>query len=290
LTQPIADGPDVRMPGTARKVEIGGLRLHVEDTGGDGPAVVFSHGLLLSTRLWDAQVEALRGRYRCIAYDHRGQGQSDVPPDRGISLDTCAADAEALVKTLGAVPCHFVGLSMGGMVGMRLAARRPEILRSLSLIESSADPEPEENVGRYRLLNLVARFVGPWAVAGKVMPILFGRTFLTDPGRAPDRARWTAHVAGNRRAIWRAVNGVVDRPSIHGELAAVRLPTLVMVGEEDVATVPAKAERIAAAIAGARLVRIPRAGHTSPVEEPAAVTAALQDFLASVEARRAGPA
>jgi pimeloyl-ACP methyl ester carboxylesterase len=278
------------MPSTARKVEIGGIRLHVEDTGGGGPAVVFSHGLLLSTRLWDAQVEALCGRYRCIAYDHRGQGQSDVPPERSISLDTCAADAEALIVALGAAPCHFVGLSWGGMVGMRLAARRPEILRSLSLLETSADPEPEQNVRRYRLLSLVARFVGPWAVAGRVMPILFGNTFLTDPARAGERARWAARVAGNRRAIWRAVNGVVERRSIHGELAGVRLPTLVMVGDEDVATVPARAERIAAAIAGARLVRIPRAGHTSPAEEPAAVTAALRDFLASADARRAGPA
>ncbi len=276
------------MPGAAHKVEIGGLRLHVEDTGGDGPPVVFSHGLLLSTRLWDAQVEALRGRYRCIAWDHRGQGQSDVPPDRSISLDACAADAEALVKALGVAPCHFVGLSMGGMVGMRLAARRPEILRSLTLVETSADPEPEENVGRYRLLNLVARLVGVWAVAGKVMPILFGRSFLADPARAAECTAWKARLAGNRRAIWRAVNGVVDRPSIHGELAANRVPTLVMVGEEDIATVPARAERIAAAVAGARLLRIPRAGHTSPVEEPAAVTAALQEFLASVEARRAG--
>lgn len=278
------------MPGAARKVAIGGQRLHVEDTGGDGPPVVFSHGLLLSARLWDAQVEALRDRYRCIAYDHRGQGLSDVPSERSISMDTCAADAEALVKALGATPCHFVGLSMGGMVGLRLAARRPEILRSLTLIETSADPEPEENVGRYRLLNLVARFIGPWAVAGKVMRILFGRTFNTDPARAEERARWTARVAGNRRSVWRAVNGVIERPSIHGELAAVRLPTLVMVGEEDVATVPAKAERIAAAIAGARLLRIPRAGHSSPVEEPGAVTAALRDFLASVEARRSGGA
>jgi pimeloyl-ACP methyl ester carboxylesterase len=286
----MARAPDAWMPGTVRRVEIGGLRLHVEDTGGSGPAVVFSHGLLLSTRLWDAQVDALSGRYRCIAYDHRGQGQSDDTGGRSISLDTCAADAEALVKALGAVPCHFVGLSMGGMVGMRLAARRPEILRSLSLIETSADPEPEENLGRYRMLNLVARFVGPWAVAGKVMHILFGRTFNADPARAEERTRWTARLAGNRRSIWRAVNGVIERPSIHGELAAVRLPTLVMVGEEDVATVPARAERIASAIAGARLLRVPRAGHTSPVEEPATVTAALRDFLASVEARRAGPA
>ncbi len=271
------------MPATSREVSVNGTRLHVEDSGGAGPAVVFSHGLLLATRLWDAQVEALRSRYRCIAYDHRGQGRSAVPPERSIAMDTCAADAAALVEALGAAPCHFVGLSMGGFVGLRLAARRPELLRSLALLETSADPEPPENVGRYRLLNGVARWLGPWAVARSVMPILFGRTFLSDRARASERARWKAEIAGNRRAIWRAVNGVIEREGVHGELARIRTPTLVLVGEEDVATVPAKAERLAAAVPGARLVRIPGAGHTSPVEQPAAVTAALQGFLASLD-------
>jgi len=278
-------------------VHVHGVRLHVEDTGGSGPPVVFSHGLLLSSRLWDEQIAALRGSYRCIAYDHRGQGRSEVPRDRCIGMDQLAADAAALVEGLGAAPCHFVGLSMGGFVGLRLAARRPELLRSLTLLETSADPEPPENVPRYRLLNLVARWLGPWAVASKVMPILFGRTFLTDPARASDRAAWRARVAANRHDIWRAVNGVLERDSVHGELAAVRAPTLVLVGEEDVATVPAKAERIAAGVAGARLVRIPGAGHSSPVEQPQAVTAELRGFLDSVEGRRsaagapyAGPA
>ena len=265
------------------ELAVNGTRLHVEDTGGGGPAVVFSHGLLLSARLWDHQVAALRSRYRCIAYDHRGQGSSAVPPERSIGMDTCAADAAELVEALGVAPCHFVGLSMGGFVGMRLAARRPELIRSLALLETSADPEPPENVPRYRLMTLVARFVGPWIVAGQVMPILFGKTFLSDPARAEERATWKARVGANRRAIWRAVNGVFERDAIHGELSRIRAPTLVLVGEEDVATVPAKAERIAAGIAGARLVRIPRAGHSSPVEEPAAVTAALRGFLESLQ-------
>jgi 3-oxoadipate enol-lactonase len=274
------------MPGTARTVEVKGVRLHVEDSGGSGPAVVFSHGLLLSTRLWDAQVEALRGGFRCIAYDHRGQGRSSVPPERSIGMDTCAADAAAVIETLAAAPCHFVGLSMGGFVGMRLAARRPELFRSLALLETSADREPAENVGRYRLLNLAARWLGPWAVVDQVMPILFGATFLSDPARAAEAAEWRARLKGNRRGIWRAVNGVIERQGVHHELAKVRLPTLVMVGEEDVATVPAKAEGIVAAIRGAQLVRLPAAGHTSPVEAPAAVTAALSQFFESVEALR----
>jgi pimeloyl-ACP methyl ester carboxylesterase len=128
--------------------------------------------------------------------------------------------------------------------------------------------------------------VGIWAVAGKVMPIFFAPAFLTDPARAELRAQWRKRLSGNRRSIWRAVNGVLERQGVVGELGSVRAPTLVLVGEDDVATVPAKAERIAAGIAGARLVRIPRAGHSSPVEEPAAVTAALREHLDAAEARR----
>ena len=146
---------------------------------------------------------------------------------------------------------------------------------------------PPEHVGRYRLLNWVARWIGPWAVRDRVMPILFGRTFLSDERRAAERATWAALIAANRRAVWRAVNGVVERKGVHEELGSIRAPTLVLVGEEDVATAPAKAERIASAIPGARLVRIPRAGHSSPVEEPAAVSMALVEFLTSLD-RAAG--
>jgi len=275
------------MSAAARRIEVNGIGLHVEDTGGSGPPVVFSHGLLLSARMWDAQVEALRGRFRCIAYDHRGQGSSDATAERSIGMDTCAADAAALIDALGVAPCHFVGLSMGGFVGMRLAARRPELLSSLSLLETTADPEPPANLPRYRLMTLAARYLGPWAVASQVMPVLFGKTFLADRSRAAEAALWKARVSANRRSIWRAATGaILDRQGVHGELAAVRLPTLVVVGEEDVATPPEKAERIAGAIAGARLVRIPRAGHTSPVEAAADVTAALREFLESVEAGR----
>ena len=273
------------MSGDARTIDVNGARLHVEDSGGGGPPIVFSHGLLLSSRLWDAQVEALKGRFRCIRYDHRGQGESADTADRSIAMDTCAADAAALVEALGAAPCHFVGLSMGGFVGLRLALRRPELLRSLALLETSADPEP--HVAKYRLLNLVARHVGIWAVVDRVMPILFGRSFLADPSRAGEVAAWRERIRGNRRTIWRAVNGVIERRGVHDELSSVRVPTLVVVGEEDVATVPAKAERLAAAIPGARLVRIPRAGHSSPVEAPGAVTAALGEFLERVELARA---
>jgi pimeloyl-ACP methyl ester carboxylesterase len=257
-----------------------GTELYYEDSGGSGEPVVFSHGLLWSTALFDKQVEALKGRYRCVAYDHRGQGRSGVPPGDEVGIESCYEDAVQLIQKLGLAPCHFVGLSMGGFVGMRIAARRPDLLRSLSLLETSADPEPPENVGRYKLLNLVGRTLGLSLVADRVMPIMFGKSFLTDPARAAERAEWRRRLAGNKRSIYKAVNGVLRRKGVVEELVEIRTPTLVVVGEEDVATVPAKAERLHARIRGSRLVRLPRGGHSSTVEEPEAVNAALSAFLA----------
>ena len=266
---------------------VNGTRLWVEDSGGDGPPVVFSHGLLWSTRLFDAQVAALRGRWRCVAWDHRGQGRSEAPRGGPIALETVYDDAVALLERLALGPVHFVGLSMGGFVGLRLAARRPDLVRSLALLDSSADPESPTAAPRYRRLAGVVRWLGPTVVAGRVLPILFGRTVLTDPARAEECAEWRERLCAQPRAIWRAVMGVVDRAGAADLLGRIAVPTLVLVGEEDAATPLACAERLAAGIAGARLVVVPGAGHSSPVEQPARVTAALAAFLDGVEAARA---
>jgi pimeloyl-ACP methyl ester carboxylesterase len=263
---------------------VNGATLWYTDQGAGPETIVFAHGLLWDGRMFDAQVAALKSRYRCITFDFRGQGRSGVTPD-GYDMDTLSDDAAALIQALGAAPCHFVGLSMGGFVGMRLAARRPELIRSLVLMETSADPEPAENAPKYRAMGLVGRVFGRLGfrlVAGRVMRIMFGRKFLDDPGRAAERAEWRSRLMANHSVgITRALAGVIDRNAIHHELGKIRCPTLVMVGDQDVATVPAKAERIRDAIAGARLVIIPGAGHTSSAEEPAFVNAALEEFLAS---------
>ena len=267
-------------------VTVNGVRLWVEDTGGSGPPVLFSHGLLWSTRMWDAQVAALHSRYRCIAWDHRGQGQSDVPNVRAISIEDCYADAVALIERLGVAPVHIIGLSMGGFVAMRLAARRPDLVRSCVLLETSAEAEPTENVPKYRTLNRVTRWFGLRLVANRVMPIMFGQTFLTDPARAAERDLWRDRLSGNRRDIWRAVNGVIEREPVMPELARITAPTLIMVGDEDVATVPLKSERIHAAIRGSKLVRIPHAGHSSSIEQPGHVTAAIDAWVARHDTQR----
>jgi pimeloyl-ACP methyl ester carboxylesterase len=107
---------------------------------------------------------------------------------------------------------------------------------------------------------------------------MLGKTILSDPARKADVARFSA-IMTRRKDIWRAVNGVIDRAGVEGELAQIRARTLVMVGDEDVATPLTKSEALVAGVQGARLVTIPRAGHSSTVEEPAAVTAALESFL-----------
>lgn len=113
------------------------------------------------------------------------------------------------------------------------------------------------------------------------MPIMFGRKFLEDPLRAVERSLWRGRaIANNRKGVTRAVTGVITRQPVIDELGKIRAPTLIMVGDQDVATVPAKSQRIQQRIANSRLVVIPGAGHTSTVEEPAFVNAQLSSFLA----------
>jgi len=262
-------------------IEVNGTKLFYLDTGpgSTGETIAFSHGLLWGTELFAAQIAALRGRYRCIAWDHRGQGQSAADPDRQcIDMELVWKDAVALLEKLGTGAVHFCGLSMGGFVGMRMAARRPDLVRSLLLLETSSDPEPTRNLRRYRLMIRAVRLLGPRVVRSQLGPIMLGRSLLADASRRDERER-ALDLMSRRKDSWRAVNGVIDRAGVHDELSRISARTLVVVGDEDVATPPARAEKIAQAIAGARLVRIPRAGHSSPVEEPAAVTAAIEAFL-----------
>jgi pimeloyl-ACP methyl ester carboxylesterase len=195
-------------------------------------------------------------------------------------MEALAEDAAALIEKLGAKPCHFVGLSMGGFVGMRLAARRPELLRSLVLIETAADREPLLNVPKYRMMGLVARLVGYGPLLQPIMKIMFGRAFRTDPARAALRRQQEEHLLALRTApLLAALESVITRQPIEGELSRIAIPTLILHGTDDAAIVPRRARAMARGIAGSRFVEIPRAGHSSTIEEPAAINAALDDFL-----------
>ena len=106
-------------------VMVNGVSLAFEEHGSGDETVVLSHSYLVDRRQFDAQVAALATRYRVLAFDHRGHGGSGKPSD-GYDMDSITRDAEAFIETTNAGPCHFIGLSTGGFVGLRLALRRPD--------------------------------------------------------------------------------------------------------------------------------------------------------------------
>jgi len=261
------------------RIEVNGTEIHYEEYGTGSETIVFAHGLLWSCRIFDEQVLLLQDYYRCIAFDFRGHGQSDVT-ESGYDMDTLTEDVITLIELLNCKSCHFVGLSMGGFIGMRIAIRRPELIKSLVLIGTTADPEPLENLGRYKRLNFLARWFGLGIIANPVMSILFGQKFLNDRARTELKETWRQHlIANNRFGISRAVNGVISRDGIINQLGTINAPTLIMVGDQDVATTREKSERMQKCIQGAELTIISGAGHTATVEEPESVNAMLQKFL-----------
>ncbi|HET6152640.1 MAG TPA: alpha/beta fold hydrolase [Marmoricola sp.] len=266
-------------------VAVNGIQLSITDSGApagkpDAPVLVMGHGLLFSTSMWRHQVEELRATYRCIAVDWRGQGGTPATP-AGYDMDTLYADLAALIEHLDVGPVHYAGLSMGGFVGQRLAARRPDLVRSLILIDTSSGPEDPEKIKKYRLLSTVYGLVGLKPLLGQVAPIMFTPAFLeTDAGRATVAA-WIAELAPlQRKGIKKAIRGVTDRNPIIDEIGAITAPTLVIVGTEDVATPVAKAEVITAAVPGARLEKLDGVGHVSTLEDPARINALMTAFLA----------
>jgi 3-oxoadipate enol-lactonase len=265
-------------------VEVNGAQVNIEDTGApvgrpDAPAVVFGHGLLFSGRMFDAQVDRLASRYRCVTIDWRGQGRSPAASG-GYDMDTLSDDAAALIDELALGKVHYVGLSMGGFVGMRLAARRPEIIRSLCLLDTSSGPEDPDKVTQYRLLARIYGVLGMRPVQSKVKPLMFGPTYLASPRSTPQIEAWMHELQAARRSgMKRAIFGVTDREPIAAELGAITAPTLVVVGADDVATPVAKAEAIAAAIPGARLEIVPQAGHSSTIEQPEALSDLIEAFV-----------
>ena len=264
----------------------GAATIAYEDTGApegrpDAPTIVFGHGLLFSGWMFHHQVEALRPAYRCVTVDWRGQGDSPAAAD-GYDMDTLAEDAVALLEHLDAGPVHWVGMSMGGMVGMRVAARRPDLVRSLVLLDTSADRETPRAMVEDHVLAQVYRFLGIGPVRGQVEKVMFGPGFRTSPEGRAVIDEWVAMLGHSDRAgIARAVRGVLNRPSVAPELGNITAPTLVATGEHDRPTPPDRGRRIAAAVPGARFELIPGAGHSSSLEQPAAVTTLVRDFVAA---------
>jgi 3-oxoadipate enol-lactonase len=265
-------------------IKVNGAELFYKESGGGAKTIVFSHGLLMDHSMFEAQRTAFEGSYRVIAYDHRGQANSSK--QGAVDMDTLTEDASALIEALQSAPCHFAGLSMGGFVGMRLAARRPELVRTLTLMNTGAQKEAFASRLRYGFLAQLVKIVGTAPFTGIAVQELFGKTTRnsTDPAKREMLAEWTTRLRSRPKNTARALMGVMNRNEFSkDELSAIRCPTLIITGEDDAPQPPRNSERLAAAIPNATLVRIPGCGHSSSLEAPEAVIAAMRELMEGQE-------
>jgi len=265
-------------------ITVSGATVAYSDTGAlagkpDAATIVFGHGLLFSGWMFSDQIAALRSSYRCVAIDWRGQGETP-PAASGYDMDTLALDAAAVIESLGVGAVHYVGLSMGGFVGLRLGARRGDLIRSLTLLDTSADPEEPSAALQDKLLAVIFRALGLAPVKAPVLKLMFGPAFLAEPRSAAVIDEWMRQVsAQDRGGVRQAVLGVANRKGVVDELASITAPTLVVVGEQDKPTPVARAERIASGIAGAQLKVVPDCGHSSTIERPAVLADLIKQFV-----------
>ena len=257
-----------------------GIRLVVEARGAPrSPLVLFLNSIGCDRTLWDLQFEALEGGYRCLAFDARGHGQSDVPPG-DYTIERLGRDALAVLDAVDVASAHLCGLSLGGLVAQWLAVHAPRRVASLTLANTASRIGSYDSWEARRLRVLEA---GLGSIAGMAIERFFSAAFRTDhPQFVEDyRTRFARGAAVGYAGCCAALRDADLTP----ELARIAAPTLVIGGAFDVSTPPAEAEALAAGIRGARL-RLLSAGHLSNREQPAAFTAALQGHIATEQAGR----
>ncbi|HTK36400.1 MAG TPA: alpha/beta hydrolase [Caulobacteraceae bacterium] len=252
--------------------DLNGQTIYYEDTGGDGPVVVFSHGFLLDTDLYRAQVAALRSRYRCIVWDQRGFGRTGPAPESFTYWDS-ARDVLALMDHCGVKTATLAGLSQGGFLSLRAAALAPERVEALVLISTRAGLDNAETIEGFRNLKAEWQANGSTNVADFLAGLLLG----DGADRAPWFAKWAAM---ERSALAHPLDALMDRDDFTARASEIACPVLVLHGEADPAIDVAHGRTLAAEIGdNAALVLIPGAGHAPPLTHPEAVTAAMADFL-----------
>jgi pimeloyl-ACP methyl ester carboxylesterase len=260
-------------------MRVNGADLFYEDTGGGGATALFLPGLAWGTLVFRAQVAALEGQYRCVAVEPRGQGRSEVTKD-GYELDNLALDASALIDHLGLAPCHLVGHSLGGSVAVRVAARRPEVVRSLAMLNATADEDPIWDRILFRGLSYLVEGFGMGRVDDRLVDTMFGQTFLNDPARVGQREEARNQFLSNdSTGIARAVRGWLRSPAVMAELPKVAAPTLVVAGEEDAVVKPDRSRQVAEGVQHGHFLLLPKCGHSSPFEAPGQVNSALLELF-----------
>jgi 3-oxoadipate enol-lactonase len=256
-----------------------GVKLHYEMTG-SGPELLLIAGLGANRNSWAPVLPQLSERHTCITFDNRGAGRSDVP-EGPYSIEQMSDDTAALVEHLGIGPVPAIGWSMGGVILQSLLIDHPGSVSRAVLLSTLPSYSDVQHAWLDGLLALRAAGVDPVVLGAAGIPWAFTPLALASHPAAYAALRLgsedpeptsNAGFAAQAQAI-----RVFDRRT---ELHSVSVPTLVLVGAEDVLTPPSQAIEIAERIPGARLVVLPRGSHGMIIEFPGPALAVIEDFLA----------
>lgn len=260
---------------------VNGQKLHYEDTGGSGPVIVFSHGLLMDGSMFAPQVEALRSSWRCITWDERGHGQTADPAlCAPFSYYDSADDLAALLAHLGVQTAVLAGMSQGGYLSLRCALTHPGIVRALVLMNTQALPEePEKMAGHEMLVKAWLEGGLSDEIAAVVAHIILGDGWSGTPHW---QAKWREVTVPN---LLQCFTTLGSRDDISQRISAITVPTLVVHGTLDNAIALDRAQAMNDAMPGARMVTIEGGGHASNLTHPEPVNAALKEFLRQLEIR-----
>ena len=256
-----------------------GVEIGYDDVG-TGVPIAFVHGFPHNRTLWAPQVGALVDRARCIAPDLRGFGESSRHGP--FSIDQFADDVAMLLRGLGIARAVIAGISMGGYVAFALWRRHRSLVRGLVLADTRATADTEEARAKRRALVEVARTRGSGAVADGQITGMLGKTTRDKRPALIDEVHRMIESA-SVEGIVGALEAMIGRVDSTDTLATIDVPTLVVVGGEDVLTPLSEAEILHSAIRGSRLEVIEHAGHVSNLERPAAFNHVLSEFLASID-------
>lgn len=248
--------------------------LNVTDLG-EGPAILWIHGFPLASSVFEAQL-AIRG-VRHVMPDLPGFGQSR-PSGGALTIDDYARLMLDLLDHRGIDRAVFAGLSMGGYICLAAARLAPARLRGLILIDTRETADTDEaRKGRYDSIEKI-RKEGVAPIVASMLPKMLTRSA---PRELRDRAR-EIMTSSSAEGAMTALRAMAERPDSTETLGKIGAPTLILVGEDDTITPPADAERMTAAIAGARLVRIAGAAHLSVLEKPIETNRAVASFVATI--------
>jgi pimeloyl-ACP methyl ester carboxylesterase len=258
-------------------VRVNGLELAYE-VHGRGFPIVFSHALLFDRRIFSHQMTELSKQYQTIGIDTHGHGES-MSPLTEITLDAITDDSIKALDQFRYARFVFVGLSMGGMIGLRFALKAPQRLRGLILIDTSADVENAGRKYQYEALIQTAQEVGITPeLADIVLPFMFSEKFLREqPKLVKEHKERLTQL--RLEGVLKVSRAVIDRPSILDQISKINIPTLILVGSQDNTQPSEESEKMRSLIAKSKLVQVPEAGHISSIEQPEFITKQIAQFM-----------